>query len=605
MQRNKKAILGVVSMMLVVGAVIGVVVGVKRTQSGNSPGNDGAGNSDVDALSSASKAVAAICVHTDHKQHCVDSMKSVSQNESATPVDYMKAAVNYTIAHVLYAARNAALLQNQTAKGGKDDGNMTRALAFKYCGELLDLSADELRSTLAQLEKVKQTVDVMELEQEIRNWLSAVMTYHGTCVDGFAGDDGGNDLHEGISKGLENSTQLTSNALAIFASVSDILNDFNLTASFQDLLGGRRRMLEKKDVAHDDDNVDDDEDNEAHRGFPRWMSRKDRKLLAAGAGNLPKPDVVVAKDGSGQFTTITAALASYPKNLNGRRFVIYVKAGIYNEYIIIPKDQINIFMYGDGPRKTIVTGRKSFKDGVPTYGTASFSVIGNGFMCRSMGFQNTAGAIGHQAVALRVQSDRSSFYNCRMDGYQDTLYQQAHYQFYRNCVISGTVDFIFGDSSSLIQNCLIIVRMPMQGQKNTVTAQGKADKNEVTGLIIQNCKVVPEAKLAPVTANFPSFLGRPWKQYSTTIVMESIIGGFISPLGWLPWDGSQYLNTLFYGEYGNKGPGAGTGGRVNWKGYHVLTQKAQVLQYTAGPFLSASQWLPAAGIPFISGLRYP
>ncbi|CAN1281862.1 Pectinesterase 3 [Linum perenne] len=349
------------------------------------------------------------------------------------------------------------------------------------------------------------------------------MSYHGTCVDGFDGDK---DLHEGMSKGLMNSTQLTSNALAIFSG--------------------------------------------AHRGFPRWMSGKDRKLLAAGEGNLPKPDVVVAKDGSGQFTTITAALASYPKNLNGRRFVIYVKAGIYNEYIIIPKDQVNIFMYGDGPRRTIVTGSKSFKDGVPTYGTASFSVIGNGFMCRSMGFQNTAGAIGHQAVALRIQSDRSSFYNCRM-----------------------------------IQNCLIIVRMPMQGQQTTVTAQGKADKNEVTGTIIQNCKIVPEAKLAPVTAKFPSFLGRPWKQYSTTVVMESTIGGFISPLGWMPWDGDLYLNTLFYGEYGNRGPGAGTGGRVNWKGYRVLTQKTQVLEYTAGPFLAASQWLPASGIPFFSGLRYP
>ncbi|CAN1281857.1 Probable pectinesterase/pectinesterase inhibitor 58 [Linum perenne] len=580
MQINKKVILGGVSIILVVGVVIGVVTTVNKNHDKNhdDAGAYGGTNPDNAALSSTSKAVAAMCVHTDHKKQCVDSMQSVSNNDSATPVDYMKAAINYTIASVYYAAQNAALLQNKTASSKKgNDANMTRALAFKYCGELLDLSTDELRTTLAQLEK---------LEQDLRNWLSAVMSYHGTCVDGFDGDK---DLHEGMSKGLMNSTQLTSNALAIFASVSDILTDFNLTSSFQDLLGGRRRMLEKKDVA----------------GFPRWMSGKDRKLLAAGEGNLPKPDVVVAKDGSGQFTTITAALASYPKNLNGRRFVIYVKAGIYNEYIIIPKDQVNIFMYGDGPRRTIVTGSKSFKDGVPTYGTASFSVIGNGFMCRSMGFQNTAGAIGHQAVALRIQSDRSSFYNCRMDGYQDTLYQQAHYQFFRNCVISGTVDFIFGDASALIQNCLIIVRMPMQGQQTTVTAQGKADKNEVTGTIIQNCKIVPEAKLAPVTAKFPSFLGRPWKQYSTTVVMESTIGGFISPLGWMPWDGDLYLNTLFYGEYGNRGPGAGTGGRVNWKGYRVLTQKTQVLEYTAGPFLAASQWLPASGIPFFSGLRYP
>ena len=84
-----------------------------------------------------------------------------------------------------------------------------------------------------------------------------------------------------------------------------------------------------------------------------------------------KPNAVVAKDGSGQYKSIAAALAAYPKALRGR-YVIYVKAGIYDEYITVTKNMKNVFMYGDGPRKTIVTGRKNNRDGITTQNTASF-----------------------------------------------------------------------------------------------------------------------------------------------------------------------------------------------------------------------------------------
>lgn len=230
-------------------------------------------------------------------------------------------------------------------------------------------------------------------------------------------------------------------------------------------------------------------------------------------------------------------------------------------------------------------------------------VMGNGFIARAMGFQNTAGPQKHQAVALRVQSEMSAFFNCRMDGYQDTLYVQAYRQFYRNCVISGTVDFIFGDSTTIIQNSLIIVRKPMNGQQNTVTAHGRQDKRETTGLVIQNCRIVPEQALFPMRFQIRSYLGRPWKMYSRAVIMETELGDFIQPAGWLEWQGTFALDTLYFAEYGNRGPGAVTTGRVKWKGFHVITNRNEALQFTAGNFILGSQWLKDTGAPYFLGFK--
>ncbi|WOG83490.1 hypothetical protein DCAR_0102665 [Daucus carota subsp. sativus] len=551
-------------------AVVGAVIGLLSSDVVHKKSSSTKAESKSDPLAYTSKPVASVCHSTDYKEACVNSLGILVNNQTASPKEFIQAALDSTLKEVKLALDRSGII-GKSVKGPQEK------MAVDDCQSLLNFASDELENSLSSVGNT-DLHKMRDREAELRNWLSAAIAYHQTCIDGCANS---RELNETMSNGLMNATQLTSNALAIVSTMQDIFKSFNVSVNKTE---PTRRQLE---------GLEGDK-----AGYPSWLSSADRKLLASDyAGRTP--NAVVAQDGSGQYKTINEALAAYPKNHQGR-FVIYVKAGTYNEYVTVTKDQVNVYMYGDGPRKTMVTGNKSNAKGISTMQTA----VGAGFVAKSMGFQNTAGPDGHQAVALRSQSDMSAFYNCRIDGYQDTLYTQTHRQFYRNCVISGTVDFIFGDGAVVIQNCLIIVRMPGPSQKNTITAQGRTDKREPTGIVIQNCRIVPEQKLFPQRFQIQTFLGRPWKQYSMTLIMESTLADFIQPAGWMPWQGSFALDTLFYREYANRGPGSGTTQRVNWRGYKVITDKNEAQPYTAGPFLQGDQWLQGTGAPFVLGFAH-
>ncbi|KAF5743904.1 hypothetical protein HS088_TW08G00492 [Tripterygium wilfordii] len=560
-----KVLVSVTSIILVVGVVIGTIVYVNRYH----------GVKGEQDLSPHMKAVTQMCSPTDYKEACVKSLSSANNTD---PKELFKAAIMATAE----AVKKSLNISDSIVVDATKEPRIK--MAVDDCKDLMDFAVQELQASFSSVGD-SQMHTMQDRVADLKNWFSAVISYQQSCLDGF--DDPtkteSNQSHpvkDQLSNGMLDASQLTSNVLAIVDGLATILEKFNLKFNMP---SSNRRLLEAD-------------------GYPSWFSGADRKLLAKVDNRGIKPNVVVAKDGSGQFKTIGAALAAYPKNLRGR-YIIYVKAGIYDEYITIDKKTMNVFMYGDGPRKTIVTGSKSYSKGFGTMQTATFSAVGEGFMAKSMGFQNTAGPQGHQAVALRVQSDRSVFFNCRIDGHQDSLYYHAHRQFYRNCVISGTIDFIFGYGAAVIQNSLIILRRPMDNQFNTVTADGRAERHLATGLVIHNCRIVPEQKLTSDRFKIPSYLGRPWKEYSRTVIMESTIGDAIKPEGWFPWAGNFALDTLYYAEYANRGPGARLDRRVRWKGFRGAIPRSEALQFTVDAFIQGNQWIRGSGVPMLAGLK--
>lgn len=230
-------------------------------------------------------------------------------------------------------------------------------------------------------------------------------------------------------------------------------------------------------------------------------------------------------------------------------------------------------------------------------------VEGPGFIARGITFRNTAGPQNGQAVALRSASDLSVFYACAIEGYQDTLFVLAQRQFFKSCYIYGTIDFIFGNAAVVLQSCLIYVRKPLHGQASVITAQGRADPFQNTGISIHRSRVMPAPDARRFVGSFNTYLGRPWQQYSRTVFLKSYLGGLVHPEGWLAWRGSRFgQDTLYYGEYRNFGPGSSTRRRVRWPGYHVIKRRRVALLFTVTNLIAGKAWLPATGVPFIADL---
>ncbi|KZV34960.1 hypothetical protein F511_04934 [Dorcoceras hygrometricum] len=109
---------------------------------------------------------------------------------------------------------------------------------------------------------------------------------------------------------------------------------------------------------------------------------------------------------------------------------------------------------------------------------------------------------------------------------------------------------------------------------------------------MQNCTIAAAPDLQP-SFNVRTYLGRPWKDYSTTVVMQSFLDDLIVPRGWLEWPGHR-LDNVYYAEYSNRGPGANTSSRVKWS---RKINGTEAKSFTARAFIEGEKWLASTGIP--------
>ncbi|GJM88364.1 hypothetical protein PR202_ga04419 [Eleusine coracana subsp. coracana] len=498
----------------------------------------------------------------------------------------------FSVAESLAGARKfAALVDRYLAR--HRHLSATAVGALRDCQLMAELNIDFLSTAGDTIRSTDTLADPQA--DDVHTLLSAIVTNQQTCFDGLR-DAAGKWSDGGLDAPAVNGTKMYSLSLSLFTRA------WVPTATHR---GGGKQ----KPPHHGHGGNNKKKPKQPRRGllFDVTDDEMVRQMAAEGPERTVAVNSVVTVDqsGAGNFTTVGDAVAAAPKNLDGSGgyHVIYVLAGVYDENVEISKHYRYIMMIGDGIGQTVITGNRSVVDGWTTFRSATFAVVGQGFVAMNMTFRNTAGPSKHQAVALRSGADLSAFYGCGFEAYQDTLYTHSLRQFYRGCDIHGTVDYVFGNAAVVFQGCTFYSRLPMPGQSNTVTAQGRSDPNQNTGTSIQACTLLAAPELAANDAfRTLTYLGRPWKNFSRTVIMESYVDKLVDPAGWMPWSGNFALDTLYYAEYNNTGPGADTTRRVTWPGYHVLGDAADAGNFTVTSMVLGDNWLPQTGVPFTSGL---
>lgn len=300
---------------------------------------------------------------------------------------------------------------------------------------------------------------------------------------------------------------------------------------------------------------------------------------------LISSDLVVAKDGSGDFMTVQEAVNAVPVNRKNRT-TIFIRKGIYKERVVIPETQSNITFIGESQTETILTfdnfaNRKNVMgENLGTSGSASIYIYAQGFEAENMTFENSAGNVG-QAVAVFVAADQIVFRHCRFLGNQDTLYTwgKQSRQYYEECFIEGTVDFIFGSATCVFDRCDIHAK-----RSGGYLTAASTPQDQAFGYVFVNCKLTSDEGIKDVV------LGRPWRPYAKTVYLGCEMGSHIKPEGWYNWGKPDAEKTAYYGEYASTGAGANPSARVAWS--HQLTKK-EAASYDLKTILAARDgWNP-------------
>ena len=289
------------------------------------------------------------------------------------------------------------------------------------------------------------------------------------------------------------------------------------------------------------------------------------------AEHLQRYDIVVSADGHGDYMTVHEAIDACPDYSHSEITNIYIRKGIYKEMVSIPHSKFRLHIKGEDAENTVITYDKFAKEFWPgrdfpvgTSGSATIYIHSSYITFEDLTFENSAGEGKDiaQAVAVFTDGDFLFFKGCRFLGNQDTLYTYGRFgkeggikrNFFLDCYIEGTTDFIFGPSIAYFEHCTI------HSKKNSYVTAASTLKGQKYGYVFKDCKLTAAPGIDKV------YLGRPWGAYARTVFIGCELGAHILPEGWHDWEKEGKPDTKknsYYAEYQNYGPGA-QGPRVKW-----------------------------------------
>lgn len=293
------------------------------------------------------------------------------------------------------------------------------------------------------------------------------------------------------------------------------------------------------------------------------------KLASPPASSSVRPiEIVVAQDGSGQFTNVQAAIMSVPMGTAAKPVVIRVKPGVYREVLYVQREKRFFHFIGENATNTILTFNLNANltglDGKPigTFRTPSVLIDAEDFTAENLTFENSAGPVG-QALAIRVDGDRAVFRNCRFLGWQDTILVNRGRHYFEACYIEGHVDFIFGGATCWFEQCRIHCL-----RDGYITAASTPDTNRY-GYVFNRCEITG-------ADGAKTYLGRPWRDFAAVAFVNTKMAAVVRPEGWHNWGKVEKEKTTRYAEFGNSGPGANPTARVKWSKQLTAAEVAEI-----------------------------
>ena len=269
-------------------------------------------------------------------------------------------------------------------------------------------------------------------------------------------------------------------------------------------------------------------------------------------------NLYVSPDGTNAFKTVQEAINAVPQNTSPTNpCLIHIKPGSYKELLYLQREKRFVHLIGEDAEKTVLTYNLNAKmtgpDGKPigTFRTPSTIVDADDFTAENLTFENSAGPVG-QALALRVDGDRAVFRSCRFLGWQDTILLNRGRQYFDGCTIAGHVDFIFGGAMAYFDRCHI------HCLTNGYITAASTPLEQPFGFVFSNCRITGQ------TPDVRTYLGRPWRAYSSVTYLNSEMSGVVQAVGWNNWRDPAREKTVRYAEFNSTGPGANPKARVSW-----------------------------------------